>query len=97
MSEEEIKLIPVNRYLVVEVEKQEQNDAASNLYLPESYKKSECRYKIAKLISKSDDCKLGTIKGGRLIIDSQMLEEIRISEDIVFQVILENYVIGFLD
>ena len=95
-------LRPANRHLVV-VPHIKKNETNGGVLLPEGYKQEEDRYICATVVSVSPDCSehirrvhFGSSTAGSLIIiDRNMLEEVRY-ENKIFNLILENYVIGFI-
>ena len=67
-------------------------DGETELVFPESYKK-KLEYEVVVLNAAASDSKYTTYVGDRIIVESNMIREVKIEND-TFLVILENYVIG---
>lgn len=87
---------PVNRYIVISLsdEKVEQKD--SLIVLPEDYKPEKSRHAKVRVVSFADDVRFGLEKGCDLIVDRSMIEEIN-AGGTIYNVILDNYVIGIIE
>lgn len=94
---------PLNRYILVEPQPDEQRETNSGIVLPDNFKPTEERYTVVSVIAWADDVrfknKLAAASGKqelpKLIIDKSMLEEIIVDET-KYNVILDNYIIGIL-
>ncbi len=94
---------PVNRYVLVETQQKEQEETASGIVLPESFKPTEERHAVVSVIDWADDVRFGNMLSARsklgersmLVIDKSMLEEINVNGN-KYNVILDNYIIGLL-
>ena len=86
---------PVNRYLLVQTEIEEEEESQGAFLLPDSYKSREIsRYIIVNILDCADDCKRAW--KGRCIVESSMIEDISVDGDI-YQIIPENYVVLLLE
>ncbi len=83
---------PVNRFILIEVNKEE--TAQSLVVLPEGYKPQEERYVEVTALAAAEDVRFPVDNGDRMIIDGGMVEQISVG-DTIYNVILDNYVIGF--
>jgi len=86
---------PVNRYVLIDLEPQEQ-ETEQLIVLPESYKKPEEKYMIVHCLSWADDVRFFLNHMDELIIDRKMVEEITVGQE-TFHVILDNYILGILN
>ena len=88
---------PVNRNLLIKLEKQEAREDASTaaFLLPEDYKsKTVERYSTVEIIERADDCeKIHT--NGRCVVETTMINEIKVDGE-VYNIIGENYVVLIL-
>ncbi len=93
-----MKLIPRNRYVVIEVEKEEQKEK-STVLLPEGYKKNEEPFVAAKVVSlspKDGDYPRRVAKAGDIIlVGKHMIESVKY-KDHSYDIILENHIVGVL-
>ena len=85
---------PVNRYILIDLERREENKEQL-IVLPESYKKPEEKHTIAHSLSWADDVRFDLNYMDELIIDRKMVEEITVGQE-TFHVILDNYILGIL-
>jgi hypothetical protein len=86
---------PVNRYILIEVRGDTELEEPL-IVLPEDYKPEKSRYVEAHALEIADDTRLDLEKGVKLIIDRSMIEEIVIGRTI-YNVILDNYVVGIIE
>jgi len=84
---------PTNRYLLVEAIEEEQDE--STILLPEDYKLKRDEYVLVKVRDWAVDCKLVCQANALAVVNEKMIESIIIN-NITYDLILENYVIGFL-
>jgi len=90
-----LKFHPRNRYLLVElIEEVEENDSTTIL-LPEGYKPKEEGIGLARVIDISPDCKVDVKVGNTITIEKHMLTEFKI-KGTSFYLILENYILGIV-
>ena len=89
-----MKFNPKNRYLLVETEKQE--DDNTGVLLPEGYVVSRDKYVVATVIKSAPDCKGESISSGtKVVVDTTMLEEVSVLGQ-TYEIVLENYIVGLL-
>ena len=86
---------PVNRHVLINLQKKRDPAEESIIMLPEDYKPEEQRYVVVSVIDSSDDVRFSLEKGENIIVDRSMIEEICINER-TFNVVLDNYIIGIL-
>ncbi len=84
---------PVNRYILVEEEKEEVRE--SLIVLPEDYQPSEERYTTVEVKEVAEDVRFKLLPSSKIVIDKSMMEEITIGAT-NYSVILDNYVIGII-
>ena len=83
-------LCPMNRYLVVELIREEKKD--SGILVPEDYKEEDSAYSLVKLLKTHDNSSLEA--GMQLVVPTHMIEELQLFGK-KHCVVLENHVIGF--
>ena len=83
-------LYPMNRYLVVELIREEKKD--SGILVPEEYKEENSAYSLVKLLKTHDNSSLEA--GMKLAVPTHMIEELQLFGK-KHCVVLENHVIGF--
>lgn len=88
-------LYPVNRYISVSVP-EISSDEESTIVLPEDYKPAESRFIEVVAVNPAWDVRFEVEEGDRLIVDRSMIEEISIG-DTIYNVILDNYVVGTIE
>jgi len=86
---------PVNRYILIDIPKIQEGDAESLIVLPEDYKPKEERFIEVSAITAATDVRFAVPHSARLIVDRSMVEEISVGGTI-YNVVLDNYVIGML-
>jgi co-chaperonin GroES (HSP10) len=84
---------PVNRYILVEEEKEEVRE--SLIVLPEDYQPSEERYTTVEVKEVAEDVRFKLLPSSKIVIDKSMMEEITIGAT-NYSVILDNYVVGII-
>jgi len=87
---------PVNRNLLVEIQKEEPKETHSSTFLlPEDYKRKTVeRYSIVKVLQVANDCE--KIRHTcRCVVETSMINEINIGNE-VYNIIGENYVVLIL-
>lgn len=87
---------PVNRYILVEVPAAPEKIRDSIIVLPEDYSPHEDRYGTVTAVAAATDVRFGVKEGSSLIIDKSMIEEISV-DGTIYNVILDNYVLGIID
>ena len=85
---------PVNRHILIDLD-QRNDEQKSLIMLPEDYKPEQQKHSVVQVLNKSDDVKFDLSTGSKIVVDSSMIEEIVINNTI-YNVILENYVVGVL-
>ena len=88
-------LTPVNRYIVVEVPTQP-DPSQSLIVLPEDYKPEEQKFVEVIGLRGAPDTRFEIYQGSRLVVDRSMIEEITVGTTI-YNVILDNYVVGMVE
>ena len=83
-------LCPMNRYLVVELIREEKKD--SGILVPEDYKEEGSAHSLVKLLKTHDNSSLEP--GMKLAVPTHMIEELQLFGK-KHCVVLENHVIGF--
>jgi co-chaperonin GroES (HSP10) len=84
---------PVNRFILVDIEKKREDKTQSLVMLPEDYKPREEKFAKVTAVSAAEDVRFAINSGDKLIIDQGMMEQISIG-DTIYNVILDNYVVG---
>ena len=86
---------PVNRYILVDLLKNKETPE-SLIVLPDDYKPIEEKHAKVVVVSAASDARFTLEKGAHVIVDRSMIEEINIS-DTIYNVILDNYVVGIVE
>jgi co-chaperonin GroES (HSP10) len=86
---------PVNRHILIEIEKRKEATKESIIVLPEDYKPEEERYISVTVVNFADDVRFSLSLHDKIIVDRTMIEEICTNEG-TFNVVLDNYVIGII-
>ena len=90
-----MKFMPRNRHLLIEeVEKDIQEQPT--ILLPEDYKPDESRYMVVDIMGYSPDCMIERHRAHRAVINKNMIEEVEACGH-KYKLILENYVLGFVE
>ena len=86
--------IPINRYLLVEQEEQ-QEENQSTILIPDIVAKMS-DFSLVKLLAVAPDCeKFNGEVGQTLVVNTKMIESVKIKDE-EFNIILENHVIGLV-
>ena len=91
-----MKFNPVNRHIWVEVLREAQSDEASDILLPEEYTQKKSPHSTCRVLKSARDCNLMLIEGDLIVVDTNMIQELKNSSD-TFNVVLENYIYGVLE
>jgi co-chaperonin GroES (HSP10) len=88
---------PLNRYIQIEVQQNEQ-ETETGILLPADFVPKEERYTSARIVSWSPDVRFADQlrPGAQILIDTSMAEEISIN-GVTTRVILDNYVLGLIN
>lgn len=90
-----MRIKPVNRYIQIELRKQEENVTASGIVLPDDYEPVVERYVVVKVMCAATDVRFNLPRGTQILIDQTMIEEITVNNKQI-AVVQDNYVIGIL-
>ena len=85
---------PVNRHLLIEMPAE--NDTESLVILPDSYQPKNNTHAVVSVIAAAQDSKYQLPKHAQIVVDRSMIEEICVGHTI-YNVILENYILGILE
>jgi co-chaperonin GroES (HSP10) len=85
-------MIPFNRHLLVEPIREEDKKQQATVLVPEDYRPAP-RHTRVKVLEKADDCKIPVFSGAIVIVNSSMIEEVKVGEE-VYSLILENHILG---
>ena len=85
---------PVNRYILIELPRAH-GDGESLVVLPDSYKPEEERFVKVTALKASEDVRFPVADSAELVVDRSMIEEISLG-DTIYNVILDNYVVGMI-
>ena len=90
-----MKLIPINKYLLVEKEE----DQVSHL-VPEEYRDNLSPFSIVKVLDMASDCEKITLQPERsnmkIIVQTNGIEKIKTLRD-TFYIVSEKFVVGILE
>ena len=86
---------PVNRHILIEVPSRHESQGESLIVLPEDYSAPEESHATVVALSAAADVRFDVPQGSQLVVDRSMIEEITI-EGTIYNVILDNYVVGLL-
>jgi co-chaperonin GroES (HSP10) len=86
---------PVNRYILIDIPKKGDR-AESLIVLPEDYKPEEERFVEVVAEASAEDVRFKLTPLARLVVDRSMIEEISVGGTI-YNVILDNYVVGMIE
>jgi len=87
---------PVNRHILVRTTETATEDRNPLIVLPEDYAPQEERYGTVEAVAVASDVRFSVEGGTSLIVDKSMMEEISVGGTI-YNVILDNYVVGIID
>ena len=90
-----MKFNPVNRHVWVEVQHEAASPEQSDILLPEEYTQKKTPFTTCRVLKSALDCNLMLLEGDLVIVDTNMVQELKNGSD-VFTVVLENYVYGVL-
>ena len=85
---------PVNRHILIDLD-QRSEEQKSLIVLPEDYEPEQQKHSVVQVLDRSDDVKFDLSTGTKIVVDSSMIEEI-VLNDTIYNIILENYVVGVL-
>ena len=88
--------MPVNRYVLIDIPTPKEISPESLIVLPEDYKPEQERYSQVNTIAAASDVRFSIPENSKLIVDRSMVEEISIGGTI-YNVILDNYVVGMIE
>lgn len=86
---------PVNRHILIEVPLRHEVEGEPLIVLPEDYKAPEESHATVVALSAAADVRFEVPEGSQLVVDRSMIEEITV-EGTIYNVILDNYVVGLL-
>ena len=89
-------LNPVNRHILIDVNNTEDTTEKSLIVLPEDYTPEQARHLQVSVLRAAPDLRIAVNSGDKLIVDRSMIEEISIGGTI-YNVILDNYVLGIIE
>ena len=89
-------LKPVNRYILVEVPKPSENLQALSIVLPDDYKAEQESHATVSVLGVASDVRFDLSDASQIGVDRSMIEEINVGGTI-YNIILDNYVIGIVD
>ena len=90
---------PLNRHLLVELITSDEKEEQPAVLLPEGYKTTTFQpHTMVKVLSMAPDCRedLRWIHGAKVVVDTSMLQEVS-CEGEIFNVVLENYIMGVIE
>ena len=87
---------PVNRYILIDVPTSWDPPAESLIVLPDDYKPEEERFIEVRAQGSAPDVRFKVPDAARLVVDRSMIEEITI-RGTIYNVILDNYVVGIIE
>lgn len=86
---------PVNRHILIQLSGESEASDEPLIVLPEDYKPEKSRYAQVQVIETAEDVRQDLKKGAKLVVDRSMIEEIVLGRTI-YNVILDNYVVGII-
>ena len=90
-----MKFYPRNRHILVEVVKEKEPELETRVLLPEDYGTKNPPYVCAVVKEISPSCTTNVGKGDKVIIESSMLQELNV-DDNLYTIVLENYIYGVI-
>ena len=87
---------PVNRYILIDVPSPRPGTPEPLIVLPEDYKPEEERFVEVLALKAARDVRFSIELDAKLVVDRSMIEEISIGGTI-YNVILDNYVVGIIE
>jgi len=88
-------LQPVNRYILIEIPQPEESEE-SLIVLPEDYKPIDKKFIEVCFVKAAEDVRFTIKHPASMIVDRSMIEEISLGGTI-YNVILDNYVVGIIE
>ena len=89
-------LKPVNRYILIDMPSRPSKETESLVILPDDYKPAESKFAEVIAEAMAEDVRFNLNKLDRILVDRSMIEEISVG-DTIYNVILDNYVVGILE
>ncbi len=89
-------LKPVNRYILVEVPKPSDELQALSIVLPDDYRAEQGSHATVSVLGVASDVRLDLSDASQIVVDRSMIEEINVGGTI-YNIILDNYVVGIVD
>ena len=87
---------PLNRHLWVKpADQDEEQEATPAILLPDGYRPERSGYEAVKVMAIAPDCKLVLEALDVVIVQSAMIEKVEY-DNRVYQVVLENHVLGII-
>jgi|TARA_R110000765_G_scaffold287107_1_gene383579 hypothetical protein len=87
---------PVNRYILIDIPLAPSVAPETLIVLPEDYKPKEERFVEVLALKAARDIRFNIELDAKLVVDRSMIEEISIGGTI-YNVILDNYVVGMIE
>ncbi len=87
---------PVNRHILIDIKKTTGEAQVPIIVLPDDYSPEESRFVEVTAIASAEDARIKVQEGEKLIVDRSMIDEISIGPTI-YNVILDNYVVGIIE
>ena len=87
---------PVNRHILIDISSPPKPSSESVIVLPEDYTPEIERHAQVSVLKTAPDLRIEVGQGDKLIVDRSMIEEISIG-DTIYNVILDNYVLGIIE
>ena len=87
--------IPYNRYLLVHKVEQKADESTTSILVPDSVS-IRPEFSLVELLAVASDCeKFNGEVGHTLVVNSNMIENIKVGND-EYKVVLENHVVGLI-
>ena len=90
-----MKMVPVNRMLVVRPIIDSSNNKEGSILVPEDYRPAT-PHAIGEVIAVANDCNIEVKKNDKIIFDNTMLQEVQVNGCLDGHLLLENYVMAVL-
>ena len=90
-----MKMVPVNRMLVVRPIIDSSNNKEGSILVPEDYQPTT-PHAVGEVLAVANDCKIEVEKNDKIVYDNSMVQEIQINGCPTGHLLLENYVIAVL-
>ena len=85
---------PCNRYILIKPVEQEEDKSV--VLVPEDYRPKTNPHTVADVLDWSDDVKLQLYENMKIVVNTSMIEEVKIAGEVHF-LVLENYVLAVDD